>query len=371
MNNNLQSHVPEVFLLPGEAEFQPAGRRWQGIASMERSREGRLFCVFYSGGETEQNGNYIVLTSSDDDGATWTDPLAIIRHPDVENIRLYDPNVWLDPLGRLWVTWACSRNYFDGRNGVWETVCDQPDAPVEQLSFSMPRRIANGIMMCKPTVLKSGAWLFPCAVWACMKPSEEHPECAGERFSNVYASYDNGETFALLGGADVPNRCFDEHMVVERRDGALWMLVRRYDGIGEAFSYDGGRTWWQERLSDLGGPNSRFFIRRLHSGNLLMVNHFDFHGRNNLMAKLSFDDGRTWTGGLMLDERADVSYPDGTQDEDGFIYIAYDHERYKAREILMAKFTEKDILATVCENPNSRLKVLVSQAAGELPVHHL
>lgn len=371
MNNQLEFHAPQVFLLPEQNEFRPGMRRWQGIASMERSPQGRLFCVFYSGGETEQNGNYIVLAASDHDGASWVDPMAVIRHPDTEGIRLFDPNVWLDPLGRLWVTWAVSHDYFDGRNGVWAVICENPDAPLEQLSFSKPRRIGNGIMMCKPTVLQNGTWLFPCAVWACMEPSESHPECAHERFSNVYASYDNGKTFVLLGGADVPNRCFDEHMVVERRDGTLWMLVRRYDGIGEAFSYDKGKTWWQEQLTNLGGPCSRFFIRRLRSGNLLMVNHDHFHGRNNLMAELSFDDGCTWTGGLMLDERADVSYPDGTEDENGFLYIAYDHERYHAREILMAKFTERDILAGICKNPESRLRVLVSQATGPLPVNHL
>lgn len=371
MDIRLSSHIPDIMFLPKQNEFLPAGRRWQGIASMERSPKGRLFCVFYSGGETEQNGNYIVLTLSDDDGKTWIDPVAIIRHPDTENMRLYDPNIWLDPLGRLWITWAISRNYFDGRNGVWTAICNLPDAPIEQLTFTTPKRIANGIMMCKPTVLKSGAWLFPCAIWACINPTETHPECAHERFSNVYVSYDHGETFALLGGADVPNRCFDEHMVVERRDGTLWMLVRRYDGIGEAFSYDGGSTWWQERLTNLGGPCSRFFLRRLRSGNLLMVNHYNFRGRNNLMAKLSFDDGYTWVGGLMLDERSDVSYPDGTEDENGFIYIAYDHERYNAREILMAKFTEKDILAGTCVNCQSRLKVLISSATGPLPLNHL
>lgn len=357
----------EVFLFPTRADFLPENRRWQGIASMERSPGGRLFSVFYSGGVTEQNGNYIALCASDDGGKTWRDPVLTIQHPDVEAMRVFDPNVWLDPLGRLWITWAQSHDYFDGRDGVWAVVWEHPDEPWEKLQLTQPRRIANGIMMCKPTVLKDGTWLLPCAVWACINPAEDHPEVANERLSNVYASTDNGETFILRGGADVPNRHFDEHMVVERRDGSLWMLVRRFDGIGEAFSYDQGRTWWQEGNSGLGGPSSRFFIRRLRSGNLLLVNHFDFHGRNNLMAKLSFDDGRTWVGGLMLDERSSVSYPDGTQDEDGLIYIAYDRERYRDREVLMAVFTERDILAGRCLNEKSRLRVLISKATGPLP----
>ena len=353
---------------PEELEYLPEGRRWQGIASMDRSPRGRLFSVFYSGCETEQNGNYIVLAISDNDGKTWIDPYLIIRHPDMR-MRVFDCNVWTDPMGRVWIFWAQSHDYFDGRDGVWFIRCDCPDEA--ELTFTPPKRMANGVMMCKPTVCKNGDWLFPCAGWICMKSGEEHPEVAHERLSNVYLSRDQGETFEWLGGADVPNRNFDEHMVVERQDGTLWMLVRRYDGIGQAFSRDGGRTWWQEGHSGIPNPDTRIFIRRLRSGNLLLVNHVDFHGRNNLCARLSFDDGLTWSGGLMLDERLDVSYPDGTEDEAGNIYIAYDFERYAAREILMAKFTEKDILAGKLVGVTSRLKCVVSKAKGTPSVNHL
>lgn len=331
---------------------------------MERTPGGRLFSVFYSGGIGEGNGNFIVLAQSDDDGQSWQEPVIVIRHPD-EQMRVFDPNVWTDPLGRLWVSWAQSHDYFDGRDGVWVIVCERPDEA--ELIFTAPRRIANGVMMNKPTVLSDGTWLFPCAVWSCVKPAEDHPETAHERLSNVYASSDNGETIAWRGGADIPNRGFDEHMVVEKRDGSLWMLVRRHDGVGQAFSYDQGATWWQEGHAGITGPDSRFFIRRLRSGNLLLVNHVDYHGRNNLTAKLSFDDGKTWVGGLVLDERKNVSYPDGTEAPDGRIYIVYDHERYRDREILMAVFTERDVLAGQCVSEDARLRVLISRAEGPLP----
>ena len=353
-----------VYFPPERADFMPENRLWQGIPSMERTRGGRLFGIFYSGGRTEENGNYAALIMSDDDGATWQDPVMTIQHDDVAAMRVFDPNVWLDPLGRLWITYAQSHNYFDGRDGVWAVVIDNPDDEPGAWKVAPPRRIANGVMMCKPTVLSDGTWLFPCAVWICVPAAEDHPEVAHERLSNVYASTDNGETFVWRGGADVINREFDEHMVVERRDGSLWMLVRRYDGIGQAFSYDKGYTWWQTGHSGLPGPSSRFFIRRLQSGNLLLVNHVDFRRRNNLMAKISFDDGKTWVGGLMLDERSEVSYPDGTQAPDGLIYITYDRERSKAREILMAAFTEQDILAGKPVDPRCRLKQVVSRAAG-------
>ena len=69
-------------------------------------------------------------------------------------------------------------------------------------------------------------------------------------------------------------------------------------------------------------PHARFFIRRLASGKLLLVKHDPPDGktRSHLTAYLSDDDGATWEGGLMIDERPGVSYPDGVQAPDGTLY---------------------------------------------------
>ena len=358
-----------VRFLPGEPRFLPRNRRWQGIASMTRTSAGTLYAVFYSGGVTEQQGNYCVLSRSDDDGLHWCDPFCVVDHPS-EQVRCFDPNVWTDPMGRLWLFWTQSYGFYDGRSGVWCAVSSDPDAPCPH--FSAPRRIADGLMMNKPTVLRDGGWLLPIAVWDCMAatiplgtPDNKYPV---PRASGVYLSRDAGETFAFLGGADVPNRGFDEHMVVERRDGSLWMLVRRLDGVGESFSFDGGQSWTPGEKSPIEGPGSRFFIRRLRSGRLLLVNHFRFQGRNNLTALLSEDDGQTWKGGLLLDERIEVSYPDGVETEDGRIYVIYDHKRYHAREVLMSVFREEDVLAGAPVTADVRLRVPVSKASGPMTV---
>jgi len=45
----------------------------------------------------------------------------------------------------------------------------------------------------------------------------------------------------------------------------------------------------------------------------------------------------------MIDEREDVTCPDGVQAGDGRIYIIYDHQRTPLGEVLMAAFTEEDV----------------------------
>ena len=344
--------APEINLNPGPEYL---ARQWQGIPGIERAGNGRLWATWYSGGEGEGPENFVLLVTSGDDGRTWSPPVLVIDPPG--EVRAYDPCLWIDPRGRLWLCWAQSEGWYDGRAGVWAVRCDDPGTATP--AWTTPRRLANGVMMNKPTVLSTGEWLFPTAVWA----REPHrPELAAERRSSVLCTADGGETWTLRGGADVPDRSFDEHMVVERRDGSLWLLARTKTGIGDSVSTDGGRTWAPGRAQVLPGPCSRFFLRRLHSGRLLLVNHHNFTGRNNLIAFLSDDDGHTWQGGLLLDGRDQVSYPDGAQAEDGRIYVVYDRERKDAREILFAVFTEEDVLAGQA-GEGTRLRQVVNRGA--------
>lgn len=369
-----------VLINPTEDRFQDEHRMWQGIPSIERTAGGRLYVDWYTGMETETGGNFVLAVTSDDEGRTWDGPRFVVEHPDPQ-VRVYDPALWRDPADRLWMFWNQSRDFFDGRVGVWASVSENPDDDTP--SWSPPRRIANGLQMNKPTVLSDGTWLFPTAIWACHEPTEDHP-LDGERFSNVYASTDQGETIRYRGSADVPNRSFDEHMVVEKQDGTLWMLVRCFDGVGESFSTDGGRTWSPGRRSHVDGPCSRFHIRRMPSGRLLMINHVDFgerrtveelelqgnvkewKGRTNLTALLSDDDGATWPHRLLLDDRDDVSYPDAAIGPDGQIYVTYDHDRFGDRGIYLARITEDDILAGTPSSPGSELALLVNRALARV-----
>jgi hypothetical protein len=153
-------------------------------------------------------------------------------------------------------------------------------------------------------------------------------------------------------------------MLIEREDGSLWMLARTAKGIMQTTSSDGGRTWAEPtEPSGIRQPNARFHIRRLASGRLLLVKHGDridaHEGRVKLSAWLSDDDGATWGGGLILDDRRGVTYPDGFQAPDGTIYISYDHNRATDGEILLARFTEDDILAKKLVGPKSALKMLI------------
>ncbi len=342
---------PQVVTTSPGPEYQIGNRRFQGIPSLARSPEGRLWAVWYaspSGGE-DQN-NYVLLVTSGDDGRNWSGPVLVVD-PDRDGpVRAFDPQIWLAPDGRLWLFWAQAVGHDGTVAGVWTIMKEDPDDPA--CHWSEPRRLTDGVMMNKPTVLSSGEWILPASTWR-----------KTDKSARAVVSMDQGKTWRVRGGCQIPPamRVFDEHMFVERQDGSLWMLARSNTGfLLESVSRDGGKTWPPAQPSDIEHPSARFFIRRLASGKLLLVKHHNTTARQRLTALLSADDGRTWSEGLLLDERGTVSYPDGVQAEDGRIFIIYDRNRTTDRQILMAVFTEASVAAGQ-PSATTRLRVLVSQ----------
>lgn len=337
-------------------------RLWQGIPSIEVTKKGRIFLTFYSGGTKEEIGNYVVLIKSDD-GITFSEPIAVCFE---EGYRCFDSNVWIDPLGRLWLFWARCPN-----DNVLAAICDDPDK--DEIVFGEEFIIGNNVMMNKPTVLSTGEWAFPLAVWkdGVRAVSSKYDSNIEPKGSYMYVTEDMGKTFKKLGYADVKGRQFDENMILEMKDGRLRMFVRTFKGIGASDSYDRGLHWGESFDTGYGGPCSRFFIGRLPSGRVLLINHYDTSERKNLTAMLSEDDGETFPYRLLLDERY-CSYPDACFDDMGRIFITYDHGRgafvssldevFRCdREILIASVTEEDIINGAVKDKNSYLKRIANK----------
>jgi hypothetical protein len=274
---------------------------FQGIPGIERAANGRLWATWYGGGTGEDRHNYIMLVTSSDNGKTWS-KLRLVIDPDRGGpCRAFDPCLWHDPDGRLWLSWAQSQ----GCEHLWAIHTEEPGS--ENPNWSAPRLLAQGIMMNKPTFLSGGTWLLPVANWG------------REGSCGVVCSTDRGKTWQKLGQANIPKRSHrqcDEHMIVERKDGSLWMLVRTNYGIGQS---------------------------------------------------VSTDRGKTWKGGLMIDERDGVSYPDAVESPEGVVYLIYDYHRTSDKQILMAVFTEADVLAGRWVSSVARQRVVVNQATGTRP----
>lgn len=354
--------------------YQDDARKFQGIPSLCATGNDRLWATWYSGGITENGENYVLLITSDDRGKTWSKPLFAIDPPG--DVRAFDSSIWQDPDGKLWLFWAqgesvsreiCPMTIWDGRTGVWCICTDNPQDG-ENAKWTKPRRLCDGIMMCKPIVDSQKRWLLPVAIWHFNSKYKTSIPIG----ANIFVSTDKGKNFSFLGGAKAPlkDSIFPEHNLIEKKDGSLWILSRMNYGIGESISRDGGKTFPDLIPSSiLKHTSSRFFITRLQSGNLLLVKNGPIDkkvGRSQMTAHLSEDDGKTWTSSLILDERGNVSYPDGAQTADGTIYIVYDRERYSDKEILVARFNENDVKAGKIASSDSQLKIIANKAKGKI-----
>ncbi|MDO4575593.1 MAG: sialidase family protein [Planctomycetia bacterium] len=365
--------IPPVVLDPLPAEYADEFRKFQGIPSLAVTSNEDVWVTWYTGGVTENKDNYVVLIRSRDGGKTWTKPLFAIDQPGEP--RQYDPSMWYAPDGKLYLYWS-QRPGHAGEADLWMMCTANPHD--EKPLWSKPRFITQGVMMNKPIADSKGRWILPVSVWnlpgAGCTPSENcHPTV--DRSPNgpcgawFVVSTDEGKNWTKLGrGYTPPARAlFDEHSIVELNDGRFWIMNRTNRGIGDFYSSDGGKTWTDFQESKIKHTSSRFFLRRLQSGNLILVKNGPIDqdvGRTRMMAFLSKDDGKTWEGGLLLDERGGVSYPDGDQTPDGTIYIVYDFDRYGAKEIYVSRITEADILAGKLVSPKSQLRILANKAHG-------
>ena len=168
----------------------------------------------------------------------------------------------------------------------------------------------------------------------------------------VYVSTDEGKNWELspdiidIGGHGHHDGA-TEPVIVQLRDGRLWMLIRTTLGqFWSALSSDGGRTWPVFRPSNIEASSAPGTMIRLASGRLALawnrmkstqrrsyprfggdgqiaLRPFSGH-RQELSIAFSEDDGKTWSSPQVIIRKQDygVSYPYLFELEPGRIWLS-------------------------------------------------
>ena len=352
---NAQKIAPPLLYQPTDTAFSERERAFQGCPTVAVTRGGRIFLGWYSGGTREPHiDNYNLIVYSDDGGKSFSKPYLVIPGSRELGIHSLDIQLWTAPDGALHVFWVQNHatpttdgirpplpetfpwmsvdgfDFGDFEHSMWTSVCHNPDA--DRPVFDEPHRLDKGFLRSKPTALSSGKTLF------------FNYDQLSDRYG-YSVSDDLGKTLSHRYGAKKIPTKFDEAMAYERLDGSVRMLARTLNSgyLAESISYDGGESFGDARLSNIKNPSTRFFISRLPSGRVLLVNNDSSESRTNMAVYLSEDDGESWRYKRIIDTREQLSYPDC----DFFgekIFLTYDRERTGAKEILFLDFTEADIM---------------------------
>ena len=104
-------------------------RKWQGVPSVEVTENGRVYVAFYSGGKDEQLGNFCVLLAGNENGG-FTE----IAAADAGRFgRCFDPALWTDEKGRLWLFFATMP-----KMRTYAVICENPCDKSENLVWGSP-----------------------------------------------------------------------------------------------------------------------------------------------------------------------------------------------------------------------------------------
>ncbi len=168
----------------------------------------------------------------------------------------------------------------------------------------------------------------------------------GRYYSHVIYSDDHGQTWAL--GGSTPEHQVNECEVVELTGGRLLLNMRNYDRSQrtrqQASSADGGLAWSQQRhVPELIEPICQASIRRFSwpgpdRQSVILFSNPASAKRENLTVRASFDEGETWPVSRQLDSRC-AGYSCLAVLPDGVVSILYEAgERSPYENLVFARF---------------------------------
>ena len=314
--------------------------RIQGVPSGARTGS-RSWACWYSNDliTGEGGGDYVNVAYSDDNWDTSVE-YAHIAYDD-PTLRVFDPQIWTDPRGFLWVLVGVGGNNVisDGLQGTWAFTVKNPEAEIPNFSAAMlVSKI--GIPM-NPKTINEQIYL-PIDNW--LGSNSQFPELPASRiFALDYLDRKAQRIIDLP--ASQPATKYVETNIAQLSNGDIIGVVRTPGSAQITKSTDNGKTWSQfEPWLALGAnPSTRLWVGATPSGRLLVA-YNNAEDRSNLTIGLSEDGGETLSHKLLVDSRAGVTYPTVYFDDVGNIHVVYDRSRGVAKEINVAIVNEAELI---------------------------
>ncbi len=270
-----------------------------------RLPDGTLRIYFFRGENSREEDEEIASISSTDGGKSWSNPETVLKTPGRHWV-VY-PLVARDNVIHLFfLKWREGKTFLD----VWHTRSTE-----EANNWKEPKLIFKGRVgsLRSAIQLSNGRIVLPLHYrvdrsWS--KRGEGMDSFLYKGQSNLTTAYsdDNGETWKLSSAAlkapagSIPTHGAAEPVLIELRDGRVWMLIRTQRGrLYESFSRQ-GIEWTEPRPSQLIASDSPAALTRLRDGRIVLFWNacqrfpYAIGGRHVLHGAISNDEGKTWGG---------------------------------------------------------------------------
>jgi hypothetical protein len=281
-------------LIDGRLLFPGGAPRRRNCASLTRLADGRLLLAFaQTRGPELANDAAVMLSASDDDGRTWSEPDPLYAIPGWfcmpmggfapiadDRLLLMIGRIQVDPSlpGTEPITGWYQGSVASADGGrTWS----EPSAEIrlfphwtELYGQSNPHRLSDGRLL-----------------WACMGTMGRDVGW----HSGVTVSDPAGETFSPpVIIAQAPDRDYSDIDVIRLDDGRFLAIAREHltRQSVQSWSADEGRTWTPIRPTPFLGSNLK--LHRLRSGAVVCAYRDEDPERRGVSISITADGGETW-----------------------------------------------------------------------------
>lgn len=307
------------------------------IPSLSITKKGTLlaFCEARIGSSSDWADIDLVMRRSTDGGNTWSKVYII---DSMKKAPVGNPTVITDDKGTVHLLYqkdyARAFHITSNNDGItWS----QPKEITEVFEKFKPEYDwkvlapgpGHGIQMHNGRLL-SAVWL---ANSNSLTPRRSHhPSCVATIYSDDYGKTWQRGTIVADNSAEIKDP--NESMPVLLSDGSVLLSIRNLSSVKRrAFSVsktgidNWSKIWYQEELFDPACMASIVSLQKNKQRALLFINpdsrDIAHHPRENLTAKVSFDDGKTWPLKKVLNPGA-AGYNDAVVDNAGNVYCLYE-----------------------------------------------
>ena len=301
---------------------------------LRRMPNGSLIVTALSGGPKEPHeDNFVLITRSDDDGATWSEPEIFFQHG--------ERAVWVTeiftkaPFPLMFVHTYHTPSFYREIHSYLSI------GTSDGKHWTTPKNLPNGLggfSVRQGIIAQNGFWIFPVywqvaeEGWDWTKSPAVPPDYVTSRWPTrcgVIISENQGKSFSIYG--DLRSKFpLWENNICELENGTLLMLMRaEFAGVlFRSISTDYGKTWSEPLPTNIPNPNSKISLCKIRDRIVLALNPTSpaektvFSTRTNL-SLWSSKDGMFW------DKKIPLAKPDQPlfyphllpQDDKGQLYL--------------------------------------------------